>query len=113
MTAPRPVYAMPPDEFRDGDEPNKKRTCDAVSGDWLRGPLGAGDLTVNPAGAEGSGRYWTITVGLAATHGAVPGRGVCRQTTTAGFRSLRSYRNEGLPWVADRDGDHAAEENRR
>ena len=109
MQAPRPVFAMPPDEFRDADEPDKKRACAAVSGQWLRAPLGAGDLTVNPAGPEGSGRYWTITVGLSATRGVAPTRGVCVLTSTAGWRSLRSFGPQGLPWVADRDGDNQAE----
>ena len=70
MQAPPAVYAFPPVGFRDADEPDKKLACDAVSGDWLRGPLSTGELTVNPAGPEGSGRYWTITVGLASRHGA-------------------------------------------
>ncbi len=69
----------------------------------------AGELTVNPAGPEGSGRYWTITVGLSATRGAAPTRGVCLLTSTAGWRSLRSFGPQGLPWVADRDGDKQAE----
>jgi hypothetical protein len=109
MQAPPAVYALPSSGFTDGDEPNKHRACEAVSGDWRRGPLSAGELTVNPAGPEGSGRYWTITVGLSATRGAPPTRGVCVSTSTAGWRSLRAFGAEGLPWVADRDGDNQAE----
>ena len=109
MQAPAAVYAMPPSSFIDADEPNKRRACEAVSGDWLRGPLSAGELGVHPAGPEGSGRYWMITVGLSATRGAVPTRGICLSTSTAGWRSLRSFGPQGLPWVADRDGDNQAE----
>jgi hypothetical protein len=109
MQAPPAVYALPPSGFSDGDEPNKQRACDAVSGDWLRGALSAGELAVNPAGPEGTGRYWTITVGLSATRGATPTRGVCISTNTAGWRSLRSFGPQGLPWVADRNGDNQAE----
>jgi hypothetical protein len=109
MPAPPAVYALPPTGFTDGDEPNKHRACEAVSGDWLRGRLSAGELAVNPAGPEGSGRYWTITVGLSGTRGAAPTRGVCVATNTAGWRSLRSFGPDGLPWVADRDGDNQAE----
>lgn len=109
MAAPRAVYAMPPKGFISGDEPNKMRACDAVTGEWLRGPVAAGDLAVDPAGPEGSGRYWTITVGLTPSRDAAPTRGICVETSTAGFRSLRSFGEKGLPWIADRDGDTAAE----
>ena len=109
MQAPPAVYELPPSGFTDADEPDKPRACEAVSGDWLRGPLSAGELTVNPAGPEGSGRYWTITVGLSATRGAAPTRGVCVLTSTAGWRSLRSFGPQGLPWIADRDGDKQVE----
>jgi hypothetical protein len=102
------VYALPPSGFTDADEPNIQ-PCEAVSGDWLRGPLPNGELAVNPAGPEGSGRYWTITVGLSATRGNSPTRGVCVSTNTAGWRSLRSFGPQGLPWIADRDGDNQAE----
>ena len=109
MEAPPAVYALPPTGFIDADEPDKQRACETVSGDWLRGPLNAGELAVNPAGPEGSGRYWTITVGLSTTRGVTPTRGVCVLTSTAGWRSLRSFGPQGLPWVADRDGDKQAE----
>ena len=109
MQAQQAVYAFPPVGFRDADEPDKKLACDAVSGDWLRGPLSTGELAVNPAGPEGSARYWTITVGLSATRGAAPTPGVCVLTSTAGWLSRRSFGPQGLPWVADRDGDNQAE----
>ena len=109
MQAPRAVYAMPPQGFIDADEPNKKRACEPVTSDWIRGSLGAAELGVNPAGPEGSGRYWVITVGLSPRVGAEPIRGLCLQTSTAGFPALRSFGDKGLPWVADRDGDNTAE----
>jgi hypothetical protein len=109
MPLPRAVHVMPAQGFRDADEADKQLACAAVSGEWLRAPASTGELALHPAGPEGSGRYWTITIGLSPTPGATPTRGVCLLTSTAGFRSLRSFGNRALPWLADRDGDKSAE----
>ena len=109
MQVPRAVHVMPAQGFRDADEADKQLACAEVSGDWVRSPVSTGELAVHPAGPEGSGRYWTITIGLSPTAGAAPTRGVCLLTSTAGFRSLRSFGSTGLPWLADRDGDKSAD----
>jgi hypothetical protein len=75
-----------------------------VPKDWQRAPLGANDLTLHLEGPEGSGRYWIVTVGVAA-RGRQPDRGVVIETSTAGFRSLQSFGNRGLQWLGDRDND--------
>ncbi len=58
--------------------PGQERSgaCPAISGGWTRRPLGEGDLLVNADGPEGSGRYWTVTVGLAERAGPAAARAV-------------------------------------
>jgi hypothetical protein len=94
--------------FVDADD-DKKGACGSVPTEWQRARLGNGELTVNAKGPEGSGRYWAITIGLSPHTGSPPSRGVCLETSTAGYRSLRSFGGRGLPWLTDLDGDRHAE----
>ena len=60
---------------------------------------------MNADGPWGSGRFWRITVGLAADHSARPDRGFCLTTSTLGWRTLQRFQGKPLPWVEDLEGD--------
>ncbi|MCB9731155.1 MAG: hypothetical protein H6745_00820 [Deltaproteobacteria bacterium] len=76
--------------------------------DAVRADVGGGRLaTLVADGPGGSGRFWGVVV-------AVPGdppRVACALASTAGFRHLldRAAPLTPLPWLADLDGDGAAE----
>ena len=76
---------------------------------WMRQPADSFDLMVATDGPHGSGRYWTVTIGIAETKKKTPHRGICLETTTIGWRTLRNFNNVPLPWVGDRDEDGLAE----
>lgn len=81
--------------------------CDPIpTKDW-RGENGG--LSVHLDGPEGPGRWWTVTVGVAEAGSPTPGRGLCLDTSTVGWRALQRFQNRPLPWVEDRDGDGRAE----
>jgi hypothetical protein len=80
--------------------------CDTIAiEDWVRQSGELFDVLVAADGPGGSGRFWHITVGIAKHNQAVPQRGFCFQTTTAGWRTLREFDPLPLPWVGDRDAD--------
>jgi hypothetical protein len=84
--------------------------CDEVlSGEWIRGTSRIQDLFVHPSGPEGSGRFWTITLGIAEKEHSKPDRGVCISTNTVGWRTLQHYSQGALPWLKDLDDDGDAE----
>ena len=66
-------------------------------------------LRLNAEGPGGSGRYWIIRLGLLEQGEEIPGRGVCIETSTAGWRTLQQYDNTPLPWSADLSHDGANE----
>lgn len=76
---------------------------------WTRGPAGAAELCVSAEGPAGSGRYWTIRVGLAMRAGARPTRGACLVTNTPGWPALGVFRGGALRWLEDLDGDGRVE----
>jgi hypothetical protein len=76
---------------------------------WQRGPAGALDLYIALDGPSGSGRFWTITLGAGPRGGAAPDAFACIGTSTVGWRTLRSFKDAPLPWVADLDDDARAE----
>jgi hypothetical protein len=79
-------------------------TCDSVPDTaWTRWSSKDFDLCVFADGPGGSGRFWTITVGLSKKHESRPERGFCFETSTVGWRTLR-YEGS-LRWIDDRDGD--------
>jgi len=84
--------------------------CQAVPLDkWTRKRSGALDLFVYSDGPSGSGRYWTVTVGIGKAGKPKPDRGTCLTTSTVGWRTLQYYRDSPLPWLDDVDGDGEAE----
>jgi len=60
-------------------------------------------------GPGGSGRYWTVTVGVAPRRQAAPTRGFCVETTTIGWRTLQHFTPTPLRWTGDRDRDSRPE----
>ncbi|MGH7381026.1 MAG: hypothetical protein ACREKR_02180 [Candidatus Methylomirabilales bacterium] len=84
--------------------------CEKVpAGQWTTAHAKAGKVMVHADGPVGSGRFWTVTVGLASKTGTKPDRGVCLTTSTVGWRTLQVYKRTPLPWLADLDDDGAAE----
>ena len=78
------------------------------AGAWTIGRSNQGTLFVHADGPAGSGRYWTITVGIGAEGRTEPLRGVCLQTATTGWRTLPRYKSP-LVWNGDLDGDGRSE----
>ncbi|MGH7215822.1 MAG: hypothetical protein ACREIG_01145 [Nitrospiraceae bacterium] len=78
-------------------------------GQWTTAQAKAGKVMVHADGPVGSGRFWTVTIGLASKTGTKPDRGVCLTTSTVGWRTLQIYKRTPLPWLADLDADGAAE----
>lgn len=76
--------------------------------DWTSIVFDGHNIMVNTQGPEGSGRYWTITIGIAPDPEAVPKIGYCLTTTTVGWRTLQGFKR-GLEWLEDRDGDKKPE----
>ncbi len=62
-------------------------------------------LFVAADGPWGSGRFWTVTVGIAASGENGPQRGFCLLASTVGWRTLRSFSELPLPWIGDQDSD--------
>ena len=80
--------------------------CDpSLEHEWNRFSSPTYDLCVSTEGPYGSGRYWTITVGLAENQEINPGRGFCLSTSTVGWRTLQSFHRMPLPWIADLNED--------
>jgi hypothetical protein len=98
-----PVFTWLPDEATSG-------ACESIHPErWQRSQTTAGDLVLNLVGPEGSGRYWTITIGRVPPGAHTPDRGVCLATTTSGWPILGSFRDRPLPWIEDVDRDSSAE----
>jgi hypothetical protein len=76
---------------------------------WSRMSAGSRDLMVSTQGPEGSGRYWTIAIGVASQGEASPAGPVCVETSTIGWRSLQNFEGRALPWLEDVNGDGRAE----
>ncbi|MBI4164223.1 MAG: hypothetical protein HY508_00640 [Acidobacteria bacterium] len=84
--------------------------CEAVpDGKWIRKPSGKSDLFIHAAGPSGSGRYWTLTVGVGRKNSSKPARGICLATSTVGWRTLQQFKMSPLVWLDDVDGDGKAE----
>jgi hypothetical protein len=83
--------------------------CDETPpGACVRKPLGSVDVMSCRVGPEGSGRYWTVTIGIASRPDPKPSRGVCFTTSTVAWRTLPDPGRTGLSplrWLDDLDGD--------
>jgi hypothetical protein len=96
-------------EWLPGQE--REGACEDVSpGACVRKPLGPLDVVSCPVGPEGSGRFWTVTLGLASRQDPKPSRGVCFVTSTSAWRILTVTSNgpatlSPLRWLDDLDGD--------
>ncbi len=99
MEAPRKGFVWLADEAFQGP-------CDPVSSHaWVRSTSKILDLFVHTEGPTGSGRYWTVAVGIGNKNDIGPSRGFCFMTSTVGWRTLREYKRTPLPWTEDLDGD--------
>jgi hypothetical protein len=84
--------------------------CDPVSPDrWVRASSKTFDLWTYPDGPQGSGRFWTLTVGLGGREERNPVRGTCLTTRTAGWRTLQRFKDSPLSWSEDLDVDGVPE----
>ena len=93
--------------MRDGDV---REPCDNLPSDgWSRRSTGLVDLHVHADGPTGSGRFWTVTVGVSGKNESQPTRGVCFATSTLGWRTLQRFSMAPLPWLDDVNNDGRAE----
>ena len=84
--------------------------CDQISSDeWSRSPAGPWELYVYTEGPGGSGRFWTIKVGISGKQESKPVRGVCMSTSTVGWRTLQRYGKGPLQWLDDFNHDGRTE----
>jgi len=101
---------LPPSGLTWVDDKDLSGACEEVpAGQWTTAHAKAGTVMVHADGPGGSGRFWTVTVGLASKTGSKPDRGFCLTTSTVGWRTLLIYKRTPLPWLADLDADGAAE----
>lgn len=102
--------SLPPSGLTWLDGEDLSGPCEKVPArQWTTAHAKAGKVMVHADRPGGSGRFWTVTVGLASKTGRKPDRGVCLTTSTVGWRTLQSYKRTPLPWLADLDADGAAE----
>ena len=84
--------------------------CDNLPSDgWSRRSAGPGDLHVHADGPMGSGRFWTVTVGVSGKQGSQPTHGVCLSASTLGWRTLQRFSKGPLTWLDDVNNDGRAE----
>ena len=76
---------------------------------WMRKSAGSLDLFVYADGPSGSGRFWTVTIGVGEKQESKPQRGVCLTTSTVGWRTYQYYNRTPLLWLDDLDHDGKAE----
>lgn len=91
-----------------GEEASGK--CDHVpKARWVRKSAGSLNLFVYAEGPSGSGRFWTVTIGVGEKQQSQPLRGVCLITSTVGWRTYQYYQRTPLVWLDDLDHDGKAE----
>jgi hypothetical protein len=80
--------------------------CDSIAdANRVREPADCFDVLVAADGPTGSGRYWTVAIGLAEPGQTVPQKGFCLMTNTLRWRTLQGFSPSPLPWLGDRDSD--------
>lgn len=118
LPCPRPpstTYRAPQRGFVEVGGSSSSGTCDVPAADaWTVARTPSFALFVHADGPGGSGRYWTVTVGVGPPDAAEPRRGFCLVTTTIAWRRLIAglqarNRQESprtpLRWLEDADGD--------
>ena len=84
--------------------------CEDIPVDgWSRKKSGALNLSILTDGPKGSGRFWTVVVGVTAEQQSRPARGTCISTSTVGWRTLQHYSKGPLPWMDDVNNDGEVE----
>lgn len=87
-----------------------KETCDlSADHNWLVKTSLGKNIFVDSILQRGSGRYWTITVGIGHDQASKPSSGFCLKTTTIGWRILQKFEDTPLTWIDDLDADGNAE----
>ena len=76
---------------------------------WQRAAAGPWTLAVHADGPAGSGRFWTLAVGVLGDGPSPFARGVCLSSSTIGWRTLQGFGTGALRWLEDVDGDGNAE----
>jgi len=80
--------------------------CGSIAnGEWIIESADSFNVFVATDGPNGSGRYWTVTFGIAQQGETVPRRGFCLETSTVGWRTLQRFSTLPLPWLSDRNAD--------
>jgi hypothetical protein len=72
---------------------------------WQIGESNGYNLYILPVMHRGSGRGWTITIGVGDSNTLTPDYGAHLSTSTIGWRTLQKFENDRLPWIEDIDGD--------
>ena len=111
MRLSQDAIALPDRGVQWTDAAPRSGPCPAVPDSaWTRRPLNDSlDVMVAAQGPSGSGRFWTVTMGLAPTDANRPTRGRCLRTSTDGFQALPAAAVAPLTWLQDRDADGTPE----
>ncbi len=96
-------FAWIPESYENG------ACADIPKNGWKQGRHGNLKLYVHTEGPEGSGRFWTIRLGVEEKEYVRPPRGVCMATSTIGWRILQRYSKGALAWLDDVNNDGNAE----
>jgi len=110
MSPARLVMQLPDRGFTWLPGESHRGVCDVTPPrGWAPRPDSLGNLYVYADGPEGSGRYWTVVVGVSRRSSTGPIRGICLETSTVGWRTLQQFDRLPLPWLDDLDHDGNAE----
>lgn len=106
MTPPIESIGVPESGFQWLEGGDFEGSCDGIPDDGaLRGTSGDRVVFVHVDGPAGSGRFWSVSIGVADGAASTPARGICTTTSTVGWRTMRQYSRGALPWLADLDED--------
>ncbi|TNF91934.1 MAG: hypothetical protein EP297_14420 [Gammaproteobacteria bacterium] len=106
VTPARTSIIIPESGFSWRTKEEQPDACEAGALDnVLTEDIGQHRVSVFTDGPSGSGRYWTITVGLSSGGNKAMNRGFCLRTSTTGWRTLQKYERTPLPWLEDLDED--------
>ncbi len=110
MKPPPQIITLPDSGFQWSTGMHQNEPCHRIPADgWNVGISGSFKLYVYADGPAGSGRFWTVVIGVSDQNKSTPERGICLSTWTVGWRTLQRYSKGALPWLKDIDGDGIAE----